>query len=187
MMNKAEKYTVEKSTPSKNGAGKNKNSGIELKNALEKLTGVKAAMSFFVPVMRNGHKCETAFLYGSETRLEKNRPFAAVTVDYKTGALLEYRNAFISDFADTEKYPMDLLIDYSVPFDRTVSEHCEMVKKLEDLYAKVRAIAFNDVLSGEEKALTAGYYDTLVKMTPKALMPFYEALSPEFFQWLADM
>lgn len=143
------------------------------------------SMSFFVPVRKNGYIFDTAFLYDmgdfSKVRL---RPFASVILEPESEVLLEYRNAYLDDFMDADKYPMSLKIDYSVPSAKSAKEQGELVGKVNELYTAIRELAWKEGLEEHEKKVVREYYSCFCRAVPNALLPFYEALSPEFFVWL---
>ena len=88
----------------------------------------KCEISFFVPVKRKGHILDAVFLYKAGNSRERARPFASALFEPRSGAMLEYRNAYINDFADQTKYPMEQKISYAVPFARTAKEQGKLVQ-----------------------------------------------------------
>lgn len=153
--------------------------------AIKTATRSNFELSFWVPVKKAGHILDAAFLYdmGNFTTV-RTRPYASVLIEPATGTLLEYHNAYIHDFADFDKYPMSMKIDYSVPFAKTAAEQGALVAKIDELYESVRELAWKENLTKEDKEAAREYYDCFEKAVPKDLMVFYEALAPEFFKWM---
>ena len=143
------------------------------------------AMSFYVPVRKAGHILDAAFLYdmGNYTTV-RTRPFASVLIEPASGTLLEYRNAYINDFADAQNYPMSLKIDYSVPYAKTAAEQGALVARVEELYETVRELAWKEELMEDEKKVVSEYWDCFQKAVPKDLMAFYKELAPAFLGWI---
>lgn len=148
---------------------------------LQKAIGSKFAVSFFLPMEKKGHILDSAFLYSSATNnTKRTRPFAMIIVDPKSGSLLEYKNSYIDDYMDGEKYPMNMQIDYSVPCAKTAKEQIAYMKKVNELYGIVRELFFKKELTEEERVKFAEYKENFIKAVPTALLPFYEGLTPAF-------
>ncbi len=159
--------------------------GKNMMTFLQNVIGTKCSVSFFLPVKKNGHILDTAFLYSSNTAfVKRTRPFAMIIVEPKTGNLLVYKNAYIDDYMDAEKYPMDMQVDYSVPCARTVKEQAGYLNKVNELYGSVRELMFKEELTAEETAVFAEYKENFHKAVSAELLPFYEGLSPEAFSKL---
>lgn len=156
--------------------------------AIKTATRSNFALSLWVPVRRAGHILDAAFLYdmGNFTTV-RMRPFASVLVEPRTGTLLEYRNAYVSDFADTEKYPLSLKIDYAVPSARTAAQQLALTARAGELYQAVRELAWRGGLTDEEIETAREYAGCFAKAVPNDLVVFYEALAPEFFSWLDSL
>lgn len=152
--------------------------------AIKIATRTPFSISCLVPVREGEHILDTAFLYGVGISAVRTRPFASVTLDPKSQTLLAYRNTYLDDFADTDRYPMSLKIDYSVPYAKSAREQGELLERINVLYESVRELAWKDSLTQEDKKAAAEYCNCFDRAIPKALIPFYEALSPEFFGWL---
>ncbi|MCH5264951.1 MAG: hypothetical protein J1F02_03555 [Lachnospiraceae bacterium] len=156
--------------------------------AIKVATGTNFSKSFYIPVKKGDHILDAAFLYSagslSQTRL---RPNASIIIEPGSGSILEYRNSYINDFMDSAKYPMTLELDYSVPSAKSAKEQGELVKTVNELYGDIRKMAFKETLSDAQKKTLAKYNSCFYKAVPDSLVPFYEALSPEFFQWMKEM
>lgn len=141
--------------------------------------------SLFVPVQKNGQVLDAAFLYSmGKPGVEWTRPFASVLLDSASGTLLEYRNAYISDFIESEEYPMTRKLDYSLPEGRSAKEQGALIHGLQEDYPQLKAAVFKASWSDSERALLASYKERFYQAVPGALVPFYTALSYEFFQRL---
>ena len=148
---------------------------------LEKAIGSNFFVSFFLPIEKKGHILDTAFLYSSETySTKRTRPFARIIVDLESNLLLEYKNAYIDDYMDSEKYPLDMQVDYSVPCAKSAKEQLMYVNKVKELYRVVRELFFKKELTEDEKAVFNEYRENFMKAVPKDLLPFYEGLTPAF-------
>lgn len=155
-----------------------RNHGI---NILKSCNGV---VGYLVPCVENGRMVERSFIRYSNPQ-NKTRPFAWIGIDYLTGVVLYYKHCMAEDFMDTKQYPADSQISGSFLTVRTAKEQEEMDQKLWELYKQVRELVFQDSLSELQKSLV-GEYKKQWKLTVLTdLQCYYEALSPEFFQWLA--
>lgn len=154
--------------------------------AIQTAAGMNFAMSFLVPVKKGEMILNAAFLYPTGSfSPTRTRPFASILLEPQSGAMLEYRSAYISDFADSERCPMTMKLDYSVPA-RTAAEQRALLEKLDGLYPSVRKLPWKDGWTDGEKTAAAEYRQTFFKAVPETLLPFYEALSPEFYVWLRE-
>lgn len=153
--------------------------------AIKTATRSNFAMSFYMPVIKAGHRLDAAFLYemGDFTTM-RTRPYASVLIEPETGTLLEYRNAYISDFVGTQNCPMSQKIDYSVPYAKTATEQGALVARVEELYKIVRELAWKEELTEYEKKTVREYWDCFQKAVPKDLVVFYKALAAAFWEWI---
>lgn len=155
--------------------------------SLKSAAGTNFGVSFLFPVLKNVITVDAAFLYTVGTNsARRTRPFAMIVIDPQTGSLLKYQNAYFEDFMNPEEYPMNLQVDYSVPSAQTAKEQGALIKKVNELYEGVRGIAWKDAYTKEEEKLFAEYKESFYKAVPVGLLPFYEALSPEFFAKLKE-
>lgn len=154
--------------------------------AIQTASGMNFAMSISVPVKKGKHILNAVFLYptGSFSPV-RTRPFASILLEPESGAMLEYRSSFISDFADRERFPMTTKLDYSVSVGTAVEQR-ELLETLERLYPTVRELPWKDGRTVEEQESASQYRKCFFKAVPEALLPFYEALSPEFYAWLRE-
>ncbi|MCC8098213.1 MAG: hypothetical protein LIO44_06655 [Eubacterium sp.] len=151
---------------------------------LKKVVSSNSSASFLVPYRLDNYILDAAFLYPNYPSPEKTRPTYFILCDIKRKALVELRNAYINDFIDSEKYPMDTKISYRVPFAKTVAEQAKLVNNIKAAYPFIRNIAFKTDVSEEDKAKLREYANAFKKAVPEALLPFYKAASPEFYEWL---
>lgn len=153
--------------------------------ALKKAIGITGSISLYFPKKIADNVFDRAFIYPSGVYSKtRTRPLGIITIYNKTGDILEYRNAYINDFVDTSKYPLDMKLDYSITDVRNVQEYDELYKKLMSMYNNIREIAFKDNITDDEKAQISEYGKYFFKIVPKDLLPFYEAISPEFYNML---
>ncbi|MCR5783257.1 MAG: hypothetical protein K6G90_11060 [Clostridia bacterium] len=143
-------------------------------------------ISEFIPYKPGEYLFERAFLYnlGDYNTNSLTRPFASVTVFSETCELLEYKDVVISDFADTEKWPLDISLDASVPVAETAVEQGNLIAELHDFYDEMIPFVFEPVSTAEQKNIIIKWFDLFKKTIPDSLKPFYEALSPDFFCWV---
>ena len=157
----------------------------EILQAVKTAAGTNCALSFPVPVRRAGHILDAVFLYDMGTFLAvRARPFASALLEHGSGILLEYRNAYLGDFMDTQKYPLTQKIDYSVPYAKTAAEQGKLLERIDGLYESIRELAWKNEPDEGEKRAAEEYGTCFFRAVPGDLLPFYEALSPEFFAWL---
>lgn len=163
-------------------------SRLELRNEkieqLKTIVNMNFAVSHFVPVAVRGNIVDVAFLYSSSPIIERTRPFAKVVFDHNRGSLVEFRNAYFNDFMDSEEFPMTTKINYSLPSEISVAEIGMAIQIINSSYDEICELAFKDDVSEEGAEKIREYKEMFYKSTPEALLPYYEALSPEFFQWL---
>lgn len=149
--------------------------------ALKTATGANFAMSFAMPVCRNGMVLDAAFLYATGVPSNmRTRPFAMIVYDPASGTLLKYQNAYLDDFMG-EGRSMAEKVDYSVPGAVSAREQGELVRKVNALYEEVRGFALKETLSAEETEKLGAYKESFFKAVPAGLLPYYEALSPDFY------
>lgn len=134
----------------------------------------------------NGRKYEIYFAYNAAQREGISRPYLKFVTDYKTGLLLEFKNAYYSDFADSKKYPLDKKFSAKVPAATTVKEQGELLKNLKELYEKVRAFAFAEEISDAERDILNRYAKILAATVPAELLDFCKYTAPEFFRWIEN-
>lgn len=156
----------------------------ELKEKLPVITGGNFAVGPFIPCRVNGRCCERVFLYGGAAGTQKSRPYLSVLLSSDNGLLLEYKNAYAGDFADTRKYPLGAPMDYGVPTAATAAEQGELIRKLDELYAQVRQFAFAETIDETQKKALAAYAGCLRDTVPAALLAFCRDAEPDFFRWL---
>lgn len=157
----------------------------EILQAVKTAAGTNCALSFPVPVRKAGHIPDAVFLYDMGTfSAVRARPFASALLEHGSGILLEYRNAYLDDFMDTKEYPLAQKIDYSVPFAKTAAEQGKLLERIDELYESIRELAWKNESEESEKRAAKEYGVCFYRAVPRDLLPFYEALSPEFFAWL---
>lgn len=148
---------------------------------LYELTG--GIIGYIVPAIEGNRYVERAFLKSSNPGV-LSRPFAWVGFDMASGTLLYYKHCISEDFADSEKYPAGTKLKGEFPSPRTAKQQAEYEKQLWESYTAIREFVFKENLSDVQKALVDEYKKQWALTVMKDLIPYYEALSPEFFKWL---
>ena len=150
---------------------------------LYRMTG--GVIGCIVPASENGRIVERSLLRSVASRSKKlRRPFAWVGFDRDSGMMLYYKHCMTEDFVNTEEYPAgtELKGDFSSP--RTPEQQAEYESALWECYEKIRDFALDNDLSGEQKELVRRYKKQWELTVMTGLLPYYKALSPEFFEWL---
>ena len=150
----------------------------------EMVVGRDMALSYPVPALINGIRADRFFVYGTGFSKTRPRPFAALTVAMDGGVVLEYADCHVRDFMDTEKYPLDGKISYALPQKVSVKELKLEQSTINKLYELVRRVAFKDELTEQERKTVAAWYVMLENSVPRDLVPFYEAMGKEFYEWV---
>ncbi len=137
-----------------------------------------------VPHMEGGYRTERVFFYPSTPKTQRVRPYAWASVSSEHGRVLSFQTCVIHDFMDTQKYPLDLMVDYSVPSAKTAKEQGELLKQYETAYEAVRMFAFDEKMDESQKKQLKEFYQLMSRTIPAGLMPYYKSLSPDFFKWI---
>lgn len=154
-------------------------------NKIKMLYGDNISFSFPVPVEENSIKVEKYFVYRMSFGKEKTRPFIVVVVAMSDGTILEIENCHYRDFVTVSEYPFDKKISYELSDkDLSAKQMKELIEQANELYCTVRDLFFQDELSENNKAIISEYRNIVDRITPPALVPFYNALNPAFFCWL---
>lgn len=155
---------------------------------VRKQIALMAGGSYFltpaVVKVSNGHKCEVYFVYHIPASGKMIRPHMRVVSDFETGTVLEFRNAFYSEFADAEKYPLGSPMNPQVPVAKSAGEQKELIGKLQSSYEKVRQIAFSEDISQDAIKELEEYRKCLADALPTELLAFCEQTEPSFFEWM---
>ncbi len=137
-----------------------------------------------VPCVENGCRTERVFFYPNTLQTERVRPYAWASVSPEHGRVLSFQTCVIHDFMDTQKYPLDQLVDYSVPIAKTAKEQGELLKQYEAAYEEIRKFAFAEKLDEIQKNQLKIFWQLFSRTIPPGLIPYYESLSPDFFEWM---
>lgn len=132
----------------------------------------------------NGHKVEVYFAYNISRQKKILRPYLKLVTDFDKGLILEFKNAYYSEFADAKKYPLNAEFDAKVPVAKSAKEQMELLKNLQALYTQVRAFAFSEDVSTENKKILVDYNKCLSNTVPIDLLQFCKDTEPEFFSWI---
>lgn len=148
------------------------------------ITGDNYSLTPAIVKTANGRKCEVYFAYKVSRDKKILRPYLKLVMDFETGLVLEFKNAYYSDFADAKKYPLNAEFNATVPVAKSAKEQMELLKNLQALYVKIRELAFARNLSSAEKNFLTDYAECLAKTVPTDLLNFCKDTEPEFFDWL---
>lgn len=140
-------------------------------------------LSHFLPEIENGRITERAFIR-NQTAGVNRRPYAWIGIDSINDQLLFYKHCALEDFMDTEQFPPNTEFNTIFMTPRSASEQVEKEKALLEKYRTVREFAFASGLNDSQKedliSFKCMWDDTIIS----GLQPYYEALSPGFFQWI---
>lgn len=159
----------------------------QLQKVKAKFTALVGGNFAFTPAivkMVNGRKCEVYFAYASVARKNFLRPYLKLVTDFNGGTILEFKNAYYDDFADSKKYPLNTEFNATVPVSKTAKEQINRLKNLQTLYIQVREFAFDVNLSAADKRILNQYATCLSETVPVDLLNFCKDTEPEFFTWL---
>lgn len=137
-----------------------------------------------IPCMESGYRTERMFFYPSTSKAERVRPYAWVSVSSEHGRVLSFQYCAIRDFMDTQKFPLDQIVDYSVPSAKTAKEQGELLKQYDAAYEAVRTYAFTEKPDETQKSQLKDFQQLMNRTIPAGLIPYYESLSPDFFKWM---
>ena len=159
----------------------------QLKKIKEHFAAIASNNYFLTPAivkMTGERKSEVYFAYNISKQKKIIRPYMKLITDFDSGIILEFRNAYYSDFADAKKYPLNATFDAKVPVAKSAKEQMALLNELQELYSKVRVISFTETLSDEDKQTLADYDACLSKTVPVELLAFCKDTEPEFFNWV---
>lgn len=155
----------------------------EVKKKAAFLFGDHISLSYPVPDIINGIRVEKFFLYPVASSVQRARPFGLLTVSAESGTVLSYQNCHLSDFMDTQQHPFAEKISYALPKKIGVKEFKLEQSLLEKMYEVVREIAFTDSFTPQQQQVLRKYWVVFEKAIPVALMPYYQAMGRNFFEW----
>lgn len=156
------------------------------KNAESILRLCNGCIGHLIPKCENGKIIECSFVR-SANAAAKRRPFAWVGLDPNSGAVLYYKHCAYEDFMCTEKYPPTTVISGEYVTKRTVEQQQQYEKQLFDCYMKLRDFAFEKELGKEQRDIAKTFKEMWNITVLNDLKPYYQALSPEFFEWLSEV
>lgn len=150
----------------------------------EAITGRNMALSYPIPDIVNGIPVDRFFLYSMGFSKIRERPFGVLTVSQDGGVVLEYVDCHVRDYFDTAQYPFEVKIDYSLPRKISVKEFKTERELINKLYELVRRVAFKDQLTEQERKTVAAWYVMVENSAPQNLIPFYQAIGKNFYEWV---
>ncbi len=160
----------------------------DIKSAVTKgvraLEGGGYSVSQPVPCMENGLRTERVFFYPNTFNTKRVRPYAWASISSEHGRVFSFQYCAVRDFMDTKQYPLEQMVDYSVPSAKSAREQGELLKRMEEACEAVRAFAFAETLDEAQMKQLREFSLLMAQTVPAGLMPYYEALSPDFFRWM---
>ncbi len=156
----------------------------KIRAQLEALVGRNFSLTPAVIEIVNNRKVEVYFAYSAKSHEGILRPYLKLVTDYETGVLLEFKNAYYSDFVDSKKYPLGKKLSTKVPVAKTVKEQGELLKNLQTLYEEIRPVVFIRNISSEDRNNLENYAKVLADTIPPELLDFCKAAEPQFFDWI---
>lgn len=159
----------------------------QLKKIKEWLAAIAGNNYFLTPAIVKTvrmHKVEVYFAYNVSRQKKILRPYLRLVTDFDSGVILEFKNAYYSEFADDKKYPLNSTFNAEVPVARSIKEQTALLENLRALYMKVREFSFDNDLSADNKQTLRNYAECLSKTVPTDLLNFCKDTEPEFFNWV---
>lgn len=147
------------------------------------LFGEGVCMSFPVPDIVKGKKVERFFLYRATPEICRVRPFAVLVTSMETGQILAYSDSAVEDYFENRVYPLAETLNYTLPLSFSVKAYRVRLSLLEKLYEYVRQRVFEEQPTLQDKQIMDCYMLLLEQMSPRELMPYYQAIGENFFKW----
>ena len=149
--------------------------------------GEGVSLSYPLPDLQAGRKTDRFFLYQKGLRSpEGPRPFALLTLDHDTGAVLAYADARLQDFMGPEHQPWNKRISYALDKSVTVQDVQAEQVTLRKLYPDIRRIAFQDTLTEQEADLLHTFVSLMEHAGPEGLQPYYKTMGENFYGWVKE-
>lgn len=142
-------------------------------------------IGYMIPAEESGKRIERTLIRYSDAG-NRRRPFAWAGFDMETGMLLYYKHCSMEDFIDTNMYPADTALGKSYKNERTPKEQIKYEKALWESYESIREFVFLPEISRGHRELVRRFKAQWEMTVLKDLVPYYEALSPEFFAWMKE-
>lgn len=143
-----------------------------------------SAFSAPVPCVDSGRVTERRFIFSSRHEYKKLRPYAWLETDIQSGELIFFHKCSEKDFVDFAA--SDVSLDYSLPFGELMGKQLALCKLMTQTYNDIRNYVFSENTTAAQKRVIKTYHDAFVYSTPKDLIRYYEALSPDFFEWIKN-
>lgn len=160
-------------------------SSILQENTVESRFGADVNCSFPALRMRDGILMDVMFLYsGQPDAQEGPRPSGWVALQSVTGKLLLAADCAVCDFADTAAYPLDSVVALTREPSLSQKEHTQSWARLYELYEQLRLFAFEPEPADWQHEIVDEYARLFLRLAYAGHLPYYRALSPEFFGWL---
>lgn len=158
----------------------------EIKDMVGREFGEQMSLSCPMPDTVRGVRVERCFLYYVSASLLRTRPVGILMMEMNNSRLLQYQDARIADFMDTQNHPFDQPISYALPEKIGVKQFKAEQAEINELYESIREYVFADELASGQKEQLNRYLELLHRLTPDALMPYYQEIGKNFFAWAQE-
>ncbi len=145
------------------------------------------AFSYPVPGKNGERTVERFFLYSNQPKTIKYRPYAWIVIDSETGRIVQFSRCECIDFAQNLQIPMERQIDYSAPLKVSHKELRNKQLEFNSVYARMREFAFSTTIDESRKDVLFQYKNLQEQLINVEVMPFYQSLSPDFYEWMNTM
>lgn len=152
-----------------------------IQRAISNLCGDSACLSYPMPDIENGIRVERFFVYSMAPGLVRAAPFGVLTTEMDSGMVLAFQNCRLKDYFERENTAP---IRYELPRKISVKEFRLEQSMINKLYEAVRRAAFKEQLTEQETVALRAYYVMLEKSVPVSLLPFYQAIGKNFYEWV---
>lgn len=147
-----------------------------VKSKTSALLGETASLSYPMADIENGICIDKFFVYSVSCNKMRQRPYALIKAAAQDGSIIFYSHCKLKDFVDTQNYPFADAISYDVPI-KSIDEFQRSQAELYALYEDVRKAVFEGQANGGKSEFIKQYLEKLERSVPKALLPYYHALS----------
>jgi len=79
---------------------------------------------------------------------------------------------------------MERLIDYSVPLKGSHKELRDKQMEFNSVYVRLRKFAFSAMVDESQRETLLQYKNLQEQLINVEVMPFYQLLSPDFYEWM---
>lgn len=138
-----------------------------------------------LPIMTkldNGKIVDTVFIYTKPTSpdgADVGLPTALVKINSSNGDIMEYKLCDEDTFSFNRYKPIRCAA-------LDIKNRDYNVKRLYEVYDKLRDFAFNTKVTSQESIVLAEFKALFYKTVYKAHIPYYHELGEEFFKWMNE-